>query len=305
MGNQNSSKGNNSDRKSARGSTPRHKRTAADTETEARLQVEEARRRAKEEAEAEEREKQEQKSASRRDDSGGSSSSGGSNRRRRSRGSSKDKKRGDGNKKSRGSKKQQKKQKKRSKGGGSGDDAKKPKSAKKEKIDHVTRKLREDDDTLQAEDLGEIDPLEYGVEWLETVLERMNFDVEVEGKVEDDHFYFDVTGRDAEVLLGVGNNKPRSVEALQTLLSAAIGRYTESRKITLDVGGFRDARSEDLEDVARQIGEMVKRIKKPMTIAGYKSHERRVIHDTLKGDNALATESTGDGIFRKICIKPK
>jgi spoIIIJ-associated protein len=302
MGNQNSSKGNDSGRKSARGSTPRHKRTPADTETEARLQVEEARRRAKEEAEEEERAKKEQKSASRRGDSNDSGDSGDSNRRRRSRGSSKKNK-----KKSGGQNKQKSKGQgeQKAKDDTSGEEAKKPKKAKKEKIDHVTRKLREDEDTLEAEDRGEIDPLEYGVEWLETVLSRMNFDVEVKGKVEDDRFYFDVTGEDSEVLLGMGNNKPRSVEALQTLLSAAIGRYTESRKITLDVGGFRDARSEDLEDVARQIGEMVKRINKPMTLAGYKSHERRVIHNTLKGDNALTTESTGDGIFRKICIKPK
>jgi spoIIIJ-associated protein len=133
----------------------------------------------------------------------------------------------------------------------------------------------------------------------------MNFDVEVKSKSEDGRLYFDVTGEDAEVLLGVGSNKPRSVEALQTLLSAAIGRYTESRKITLDVGGFRDARSEDLEDVAKQLGDHAKHINQPITIAGFKSHERRVIHNVLKSDNALDTESTGDGIFRKISIKPK
>ncbi len=284
MGNQKNNNGNNSGRKSARGSTPRQKRTAEDTETEARLQVEEARRRAKEEAEAEERDKQNaSKRTSESNDSGNKRNTGNERNRR--------------DNKSSGSKKQAK--------SSQNDQAKKPKKARKEKIDHVTEKLREDEDTLEAEDRGDIDPLEYGVEWLETVLARMNFDVEVKGESEDDHFSFDVTGEDAEVLLGMGSNKPRSVEALQTLLSAAIGRYTESRKISLDVGGFRDARSEDLEAVARQLGDMVKRINKPMTIAGYKNHERRVIHNALKSDNGVNTESIGDGIFRKICIKPK
>lgn len=285
MGNHNSNKGNDSGRKSARGSTPTHKRTAADTETEARLQVEEARRRAKEEAEAEKRAEQEEQSASRRD---GSDDSRG---QKKSRGNKKSR----GKKKSRGGQQKSKDQ----------DKSQKSRKPKKSKIDHVTQKLRDDDDTLEAEDRGDIDPLEYGVEWLETVLERMNFDVEVDSRSEDDDLYYDVSGKDAEVLLGMGSNKPRSVEALQTLLSAAIGRYSESRKITLDVGGFRDARSEDLEDVARQLGDHAKRVGKPLTIAGYKSHERRVIHDTLKSDNSLHTESTGDGIFRKLSIKPK
>lgn len=295
MGNQNNNSGNQSGRKSARGSKPRHKRTAADTETEAKLQVEEARRRAKEEAEEEKRREREEKSASRR---------GSDDSKQKDDGQSK------GGQQSNGS--QQSKGRQQSKGGQQSNDkdeggqqAQKSKKAKKEKIDHVTRKLREDDDTLEAEDRGDIDPLDYGVEWLETVLERMNFDVEVNSKSDDDRLYFDVTGADAEVLLGVGSNKPRSVEALQTLLSAAIGRYTESRKITLDVGGFRDARSEDLEQVAQQLGDHAKRINKAMTIAGYKSHERRVIHNALKGDKSLKTESTGDGIFRKISIKPK
>jgi spoIIIJ-associated protein len=291
MSNQNQKSDDNSGRKSARGRKPSHKRTAADTETEARMQVEEARRRAKEEAEEEKRQKKDQGATRRGDKGNGKDDSGGQKASGQKRQKKQSKKRGDNGKKSEKSEKAK--------------EAKKPKKAKKDKIDHVTKKLREDDDTLEAEDRGDIDPLEYGVEWLDTVLERMNFDVEVKSKSEDGRLYFDVTGEDAEVLLGVGSNKPRSVEALQTLLSAAIGRYTESRKITLDVGGFRDARSEDLEDVAKQLGDHAKRINKPITIAGFKSHERRVIHNVLKSDNALDTESTGDGIFRKISIKPK
>lgn len=293
MSNQKNNNGNSSGRKSARASSPRKKRTATDTETEARLQVEEARRRAKEEAEAEKRaNNQKTKTASRRGegDSGGKKSKQSSgNKRQRSKSSSN----------------------KRSKKGSSGGQKKSPKSSsggqkqsKKDNLDHVTRKLKEDDDTLEAEDLGDIDPVEYGVEWLETVLGRMNFNVDVEGKKEGEGFYFDVSGDDSEVLLGVGSNKPRSVEALQTLLSAALGRYTDSGNITLDVGGFRDMRTDDLEGVARQLGEDAERIGKKITIAGFSSQERRVIHDALKGQKSLSTESTGDGIFRKISIKP-
>ena len=159
-------------------------------------------------------------------------------------------------------------------------------------------------ETAHAPDRDEVDPVDFGVEWLENVFEHMNYDIDVEGRLEDDRLYFDATGKDAEVLLGVGSSKPRSVDAIQTLMTAALGRYTDSRRIFLDVGGFREQRADRLEKLARDLRDNVERIGKSITVAGLQSHERRVVHDALKEDGSVRTESEGDGIFRKLNIKP-
>ena len=156
-----------------------------------------------------------------------------------------------------------------------------------------------------AEPEEELDPIEYGVEWLGGVFERMNFAIEVGGKIENDRLYFNARGEDAEFLLGIGTAAPKSIEAIQTLLGAALARMGERRDIFLDVGGWRDERSDRLEEVASELGEVATKLGKSVTVAGFNSYERRVVHNTLSENSAVRTDSHGKGIFRKLTIYPE
>lgn len=174
-------------------------------------------------------------------------------------------------------------------------EAKKAKKAEKA----ANKETPEQDEGFEA-----VDPLEYGTQWLEGVFERMNFDIEVGAKIEDDGIYFNATGPDADYLLGIGTSAPKSIEAIQTLLGAALANRDEKRDVYLDVGGWRDQRSERFESVARELGEVAKKLGKSVTIAGFNSYERSVVHKALEDDSSVTTDSQGKGIFRKLSVKP-
>ncbi|MFW5966849.1 MAG: protein jag [Persicimonas sp.] len=163
-----------------------------------------------------------------------------------------------------------------------------------------------DQDSQPDESNGDsFDPIAYGEEWLSQVFERMNFDIEVEGKIDEDRIYFDATGADADFLLGVGTSAPKSIEAVQTLLGAALSRRGEKRKVFLDVRGWREQRAERLEEVAHDLGEVAADLNRSVTVAGFNSYERAVVHQALSEDDQVRTDSDGRGMFRKLTIYPK
>ena len=54
-----------------------------------------------------------------------------------------------------------------------------------------------------------------------------------------------------------------------------------------------------------EMGNKVKKLKKPMTTNPLNPHDRRVIHLTLQKDTDLNTKSKGEGILKKVVILPK
>jgi spoIIIJ-associated protein len=161
---------------------------------------------------------------------------------------------------------------------------------------------RRDTDATEPDEL--VDPVEYGEQWLRDVFERMNFEIDVKGKIEDDRIYFDASGTDAEILLGVGTSAPKSIESIQTLLSAALARNKETRQVFLDVRGWRDQRAGSLDGVAEELRDVSVRLGKKVTVAGFNSYERGVVHKALEDDKSVHTESEGKGVFRKLTISP-
>lgn len=154
------------------------------------------------------------------------------------------------------------------------------------------------------EETPQVDAIAFGEKWLRDVFERMNFDIEISGEEKDDKLYFDAKGDDAEILLGVGTSAPKSIESIQTLLSAALSAVGEKRKSFVDVSGFRDKRAESLDGVAEELRDVATRLGKKVTIAGLNSYERGVVHKALEDDSNVKTESVGQGIFRKLTIAP-
>lgn len=163
------------------------------------------------------------------------------------------------------------------------------------------------DDKTRSDDSSEesFDPIAYGEEWLSEVFERMNFAIEVDGKIDGDRIYFDATGEDADILLGVGSSAPKSIEAIQTLLGAALSRRGEKRQVFLDVRGWREERGERLEQVARDLRDVAADLDRSVTVAGFNSYERSVVHQALSEDDQVRTDSDGRGMFRKLTIYPK
>lgn len=142
-----------------------------------------------------------------------------------------------------------------------------------------------------------------GVQWLSELSQRMNLEVKASFAVDGDNVVFNISGSDADELVGRSRQSPRVVSAIQTLLSEHLGRSMRG-KVVVDIGGFKQKRKEYIASVADQLAKTSRKIGKSITVAGLNSYERRVIHQRLDGADDLDTKSVDHGIFRKLQVFP-
>jgi spoIIIJ-associated protein len=158
-------------------------------------------------------------------------------------------------------------------------------------------------DAIQ-EDAEALDIDASGVEWLEGLFERMNLDVDVEADRRGARLHFDLSGPDADRLLGFGKLGPKALEGIETVLTRVFADHPESESIYLDVDGERAARKSMLQGVADDMADKAVELGETLTVSGLNSTERRIIHRQLRDYSGVDTESVGDGIFRRLKIEP-
>ncbi len=112
-------------------------------------------------------------------------------------------------------------------------------------------------------------------------------------------FQEDLTGQEGKIL-----------DSLQYLIrKIAAKKISEKMRISLDVGGFREKRQDELQDQARELAALVKVDGKTQVIPSLSAAERRVVHMALQDDKEIRSRSVGDGLFKKVLIykpgKPK
>lgn len=98
----------------------------------------------------------------------------------------------------------------------------------------------------------------------------------------------------------------QTLESFQIILGLLVSKSTgEWLKVYVNVGDYREKREEALMHMAQRAAEKALSIRRPVELARLSAGERRIIHLTLSGDERVLTESTGEGMDRKLIIKPK
>ncbi len=146
--------------------------------------------------------------------------------------------------------------------------------------------------------------MNIGTEALRRIIDFITTEAEVTATREDRRILFNVQGGNAGILIG---KKGQTLEAIQYIVEKIINRSQDQRiRVQVDIEGYMDNRRQQLESLAEQLSEKVKRTGKPVTIKKeLNSHDRRIVHLTLKDDKAVRTQSKGDGFYRKLVIFPK
>ena len=161
-------------------------------------------------------------------------------------------------------------------------------------------------DEPQREASPEQDPLHdvEARELLQTLIEQMGFDLDVEARDEEERILLNITGDEAEALIG---KKGQTLDALQFLLGRMVNRQAdrERKPVVVDSGGYRQRRSEALKDLALKLYEEVTRTGKTVAVNPMSAHDRRIIHMTLREKPGVATRSEGDGPTRRLLIVPE
>lgn len=113
----------------------------------------------------------------------------------------------------------------------------------------------------------------------------------------------DVEERDEELFLG---HQHEGLSAMQTIVQTMWSHQTKSSlRVNIDVNGYRARREQQLVNMAKRMAERVVINGKPIMLEPMPASERRIVHMALRDDPSVFTESTGEGVSRKIQIKPR
>ncbi len=120
---------------------------------------------------------------------------------------------------------------------------------------------------------------------------------------EDNIIKVDITGDDTGYLIGY---RGEVLNSIQTLISNIASKSSkEKSRVVVNIGGYRERREKDLQNLAMKIAGTVVRTKKSITLEPMSAYERKVIHTKLQENDKVKTYSIGEEPYRKVVVALK
>jgi spoIIIJ-associated protein len=158
---------------------------------------------------------------------------------------------------------------------------------------------------VEAQDEGEV-----ALEIVEKLLEKMQVEAtttlrqsEPDDLTGERRWIVDVRGQDMGILIGPRGETLNSLQYIARLLT---GHALRKRPMfVVDIEGYRERREAALARLAERMADKVLRLGRPLSLEPMPPNERRIIHMTLRENERVYTESSGEGSRRKVRIYPK
>jgi spoIIIJ-associated protein len=97
-----------------------------------------------------------------------------------------------------------------------------------------------------------------------------------------------------------------TLRALEYIVNQMVKRdHGDSPRIAVDIAGYRAARRDQLEQMARDAAARVVASGQEEELAPMNPAERRIVHMVLRDLSEVATESRGEDRSRRIVVLPK
>lgn len=108
---------------------------------------------------------------------------------------------------------------------------------------------------------------------------------------------------DGEKMGALIGRRGETMEALSYLASLVANRQEGGYiKLGLDVGGYRSKREKDLQTLARRTAAKVAKTGRCFALEPMNPYERRIVHSAVSTMEGVRSESTGEGIERRVVI---
>lgn len=141
-------------------------------------------------------------------------------------------------------------------------------------------------------------------DYLEGLLDIADLDGDIDIDVEGDRAQVSILEVSKGDLSNLVGEDGEVLDALQELARLAASQATGERsRLMLDIAGFRLARRQELEALAKTAIDEVKSTGEPVRLAAMNAFERKVVHDVVTA-SGLLSESEGVDPDRRIVIKP-
>lgn len=113
-----------------------------------------------------------------------------------------------------------------------------------------------------------------------------------------------ITSPDSKQLIGPGGEHLRALNAVaKRMVEHAHGE--EAATFFIDVNNYREKELEGVRQNARMFAQRARLFKHDVELPPQSAYERLVVHELFAEDPEIATESTGEGKFRRIVLKYK
>ena len=140
-------------------------------------------------------------------------------------------------------------------------------------------------------------------EFLKDFISKLNKDLEYKINQEENSINVDIDGKDAGFLIGY---RGEVLNSLQIILSNIANKKIDGKvKVLLNVGGYREKREKDLQNLASKIASTVVKNNRKITLEPMTAFERKVIHTKLQENNRVKTYSIGEEPYRKVVVDLK
>lgn len=157
-----------------------------------------------------------------------------------------------------------------------------------------------------------MEQVQRGKQWLEELLQLMatpaevNIQVSGEENSEENWLIIDesnLTPEQVETLIGAhGANLDAMQYLANTLLNIGVDR-DQQRPLTIELDGYRVRRQAELMAQVEQVAQQVRDTGEEQEIDSLSSAERRQVHNLLKDEQDLETESRGQEPNRRLVVK--
>jgi len=136
--------------------------------------------------------------------------------------------------------------------------------------------------------------------FLTGLFERMDVEVSLDIKEEEDSINVVLTGKEPGALIG---RRGETLDAIQHLTNYVINRSVSGRvRINLDAENYRQRRNESLESLAVKTAGKVIKYRRNLTLDPMNAYERHVIHTALQEHEQISTFSVGTEPNRRVVV---
>jgi spoIIIJ-associated protein len=140
-------------------------------------------------------------------------------------------------------------------------------------------------------------------EFIQGLISEFGLQATVRVTAGDEEVKLDLSGSELGLLIGP---KGSTLLALQDLTRTAVHHKTGAGngRIFVDVGAYRQKRSEALARFAQEVAGKVKESGSPTALEPMAAPDRKVVHDALTGIEGVSTVSEGEEPRRRVVIVP-
>lgn len=150
-------------------------------------------------------------------------------------------------------------------------------------------------------DEGERDEGDIAADFIEELLDIADIDGDLDIDVTGGRTYISVTADGESNLERIAS--PEVVEALQQVTRLAVQAESgEFSRLILDVGGSRDARRQELQDLVDRAITRIEEGASSAALPPMSSYERKIVHD-IAGERGYNSESEGEGRKRHTVLR--